>query len=265
VRSLPLAFALESAHRLIEAGHQEIVLSGIHIGAYGEDLPQGQGLSALIGGILRLPGTFRLRLGSIEPHQFNAELLRLFASEQRICPHLHIPLQSGSDQVLCAMNRTYNTKDYEALLKKVRAVRPGCAITTDVLIGYPGETGTDFMDTMDFCRQMAFARLHVFPYSKRPGTVAAGLPGQLPQKEKERRAALLGKLAHELSESYAQAHIGAKLEYLHEQEITFAGQRYHSGHSGNYLPLLLPASGPPPPGLWAVQGKECQDGFVICE
>ena len=265
VRSLPLNKALAIAQELIRAGHRELVLSGIHIGAYGEDLGSGQDLPSLIENILLLPGDFRLRLGSIEPRQFSAGLLRLYAAEQRICPHLHIPLQSGSDAVLNAMNRDYRVADYAALLKKVRTLRPGCAITTDILTGYPGEMATDFAATMDFCEQMAFARLHVFPYSKRPGTVAATLPQQIPQKEKERRAMLLGELATTLAAAYARSYIGAKLEYLYEQEIMLEGQSYYSGHSDNYLPLLLPAAGPPPAGLTITQALEYCEGYLLCE
>ncbi|MCL1906278.1 MAG: MiaB/RimO family radical SAM methylthiotransferase, partial [Clostridiales bacterium] len=213
VRSLPFREAIAGAQELISAGHQEVVLSGIHIGAYGEDLGPGQDLAALIKGILALPGKFRLRLGSIEPQQFGPELLRLWSSGQRICPHLHIPLQSGSDSVLCAMNRNYRTAGYAALLGKLRALRPGCAITTDVMTGYPGETPDDFAATLAFCKQMAFSRMHIFPYSRRPGTVAAALPHQIPRQEKERRTAFLGELAAALAAAYATGYTGAKLEY----------------------------------------------------
>jgi len=265
VRSLPLANALAEARELLDAGHRELVLSGIHIGAYGEDLGVGEDLPTLIEQLLGLSKNFRLRLGSLEPRQFSAKLLRLWQAEPRICPHLHIPLQSGSDPVLAAMNRNYRTADYAALLEELRALRPGCAITSDVMTGYPGETAADFAATLDFCAQMTFSRLHVFPYSKRPGTVAATLPQQVPQAEKAGRAALLLALGAKLAEAYARSCIGSRLEYLHEQEITLRGQTFYSGHSGNYLPLALAAVSAPPESLLMVRAKEYRDGYLLCE
>lgn len=266
VRSLPLAQALEQARQLLEAGHRELVLSGIHIGAYGEDLPPGETLPALIESILRLPGNFRLRLGSIEPQQFSANLLRLIAREQRLAPHLHIPLQAGCDKTLLAMNRHYSITDYEALLAELRALRPGLAVSTDVMVGYPGETSSDFDASFSFCLRMGFAKMHVFPYSRRSGTVAAGLSGQIPQREKTRRAALMGDLAQRMEQDYAQGFIGAQLDYLFEQETGLFGQTWQVGHSGNYLPLLLPANaGPPTPNLQMVRALEYRDGYLLCE
>ena len=263
VRSLPLKEVVAEARELVQAGHKELVLSGIHIGAYGEDLGPEHNLSSLIENILALPGEFRLRLGSIEPGQFSADLMRLWAYEQAICPHLHIPLQSGSDRVLAAMNRNYLTADYLSLLTELRGKRPNCAITSDVMVGYPGESTEDFAKTLAFCEQMAFARLHVFPYSKRPGTVAAALPNQIPNKEKERRAALLGHLANKLSFVYASSFIGAELEYLHEQQIIIQEQPYFSGHSANYLSLLLPLSPQPPSDLCMVKVQEFREGYLF--
>ncbi|MCL1975187.1 MAG: tRNA (N(6)-L-threonylcarbamoyladenosine(37)-C(2))-methylthiotransferase MtaB [Firmicutes bacterium] len=263
VRSLPQEEAVAKARELIQAGHKEVVLSGIHIGAYGEDLATGQNLATLIESILALPGEFRLRLGSIEPQQFSTELLHLWASEQRICPHLHIPLQSGSDKVLASMNRHYSSAEYAALLAKLRAKRHGCAITSDIMVGYPGESAEEFLTTLSFCEQMAFTRLHVFPYSPRPGTFAANLTQQIPRNEKQRRAALLGELAKELAAAYARSFIGEELEYLYEQKIVMQGQPYYSGHSENYLPLLLPAFGPPPIGLCTVLVWEYRDGYLL--
>jgi len=265
IRSLPLAAALAGARELLAAGHQELVLSGIHIGAYGLDLPPGENLCALIESILALGGEFRLRLGSLEPRHFSAELLRLLQQEARICPHLHIPLQSGCDRTLAAMNRTYTTADYAALLAQLRELRPRLAITTDVMAGYPGETAEDFQASLDFCAAMGFAKMHVFPYSRRAGTVAATLPQQIPHKEKTSRAALMGALAEQLAGSYASAFIGARLQYLHEQEILLDGQLYYSGHSGNYLPLALPATKAPPSGLVMVQAVEYRGGYLLCE
>ncbi|MCL1817097.1 MAG: tRNA (N(6)-L-threonylcarbamoyladenosine(37)-C(2))-methylthiotransferase MtaB [Clostridiales bacterium] len=265
VRSLALNKAVEGARQLILAGHQELVLTGIHIGAYGEDLPAGEDLLQLLEKILQIPGSFRLRLGSLEPQHFTEPLLALWAKEERICPHLHIPLQSASNKILEAMNRSYSKQDYAALRDKLRTLRPGAAITTDVMVGYPGESNSDLAETHKFCQKMAFARMHVFPYSPRPGTVAAGLPDQILPQEKKRRAALLGSLAASLAEDYAQSYVGAQLEYLYEREIEFAGQPYYCGRSANYLQLLLSASTAPPSGFVAVTAKQYRHGYLICE
>ena len=264
IRSLPLAAALAAAGELLAAGHKELVLSGIHIGAYGQDLPAGENLCALIESILALGGDFRLRLGSLEPRHFNAELLQLLQREERICPHLHIPLQSGCDRTLAAMNRNYSAADYAALLAQLCVLRPRLAVTTDIMVGYPGETEDDFAAGLDFCANMGFSKIHVFPYSRRRGTVAAALPLQVPHKEKARRAAVMGALAERLAAEYARAFIGERLDFLYEQEILLEGRRYYSGHSGNYLPLAIAAAGPPP-GLVMARAVEYSGGYLLCE
>lgn len=243
VRSLPLDEALQQAGRLLVAGHQEIVLSGIHIGAYGEDLPPGQNLAALVRGILALAEgkIFRLRLGSIEPQQFSEELLALIGSEQWICPHLHIPLQSGCDTVLRSMNRHYDTDTYATLVARLRELRPGLAITSDLIVGFPGESAAHFEQSCQFIQQIGFAGLHVFPYSPRQGTPAATMPQQVPEDQRKQRAARLTAIARTLSEHYMDQVCAAqpKLDFLYEQQLMIDGKQYSLGHSGNYLNLLL--------------------------
>ncbi|MGI5891591.1 MAG: tRNA (N(6)-L-threonylcarbamoyladenosine(37)-C(2))-methylthiotransferase MtaB [Bacillota bacterium] len=239
VRSLPIDEAVQQASLLLAQGHREIVLSGIHIGAYGQDLP-GANLFLLIDNLLQLPGDWRLRLSSIEPQQLDDKLLDLLAKNKKICPHLHIPLQSGSDKILLAMGRKYDTRKYAALLHKLRAINPFIAITSDIMVGYPVETEQDFAESYDFCRAMKFAGLHIFPYSRRQGTPAAQLCNQVQPNIKERRVASLSALAQEMATLYGQSFIGKELFLLLEQKAAINGRDYWYGHSENYLPLYLP-------------------------
>ncbi len=239
VRSLPLPEVVEQAQALLAADHKEIVLTGIHIGAYGQDLP-GIDLQLLLQQLLALPGDWRLRLGSLEPQQIDERLIKLVAGNDKICKHLHIPLQAGSDKILAAMGRHYDTAFYAELLQRLRASVPDIAITSDVMVGYPGESEKDFADSYDFCRNMAFAGLHIFPYSPRQQTVAATLSQQVPAAIKENRAACLAALAQDLASAYGSAFVGRKLHLLLEQKVKIDEREYWQGHSENYLPLYLP-------------------------
>ncbi len=236
VRSLPLTEAVAQAQDLIASGHQELVLSGIHIGAYGQDLPPGQDLPALIGAICGLPGLLRLRLGSLEPHQFSRDLLHTLEREPKLCPHLHIPLQSGCDRTLTAMGRRYTAADYARLLRDLRQRLGDPAITSDVMVGYPGESQADFAASRDFCQEMGFAALHVFPYSRREGTPAAQAPGQLPQAVKAERAGELTAAGEAMTQAYISRYLGQTLTLLAEE----IEDGYSKGHSGNYIMLYLP-------------------------
>jgi threonylcarbamoyladenosine tRNA methylthiotransferase MtaB len=225
--------------RLAAFGFSEVVLTGIHLGSYGRDLPVPVTLTALLRLCLEVPGLARIRLSSIEPVEVTGELLALMAAEPRLCPHLHIPLQSGSDRVLRAMNRPYTTFDYRALVERSRALVPALAVTTDVIAGFPGETLEDFAATAALLREAGFSRLHVFPYSPRPGTPAAGLPGQVPRAERDRRAGELIAIGKELSAAFHQEMVGRKVEVLVE------GSDEREGLTANYVRVVLPA---PPAG-----------------
>ncbi|NLF79918.1 MAG: tRNA (N(6)-L-threonylcarbamoyladenosine(37)-C(2))-methylthiotransferase MtaB [Clostridia bacterium] len=266
VRSLPLDQAVEQARRLTAAGHAELVLSGIQIGAYGQDLGAGQDLPALIRALLGLPGLPRLRLGSIEPQYLSEQLLQMLGSEPRLCAHLHLPLQSGSDRILAAMGRSYTTAEFLDLVNRLRALRPDIAITSDAIVGFPGESEADFAATADFLRRLNAARLHIFPYSRRSGTAAAALPGQISQAEKERRAALLADLGREQAAAFSRRFIGQELDLLPEQSVIVAGQHYLRGHSGNYVTLLLPwQAAEIPAGLLRVRGVDLAGQGLVVE
>ncbi len=267
VRSLPQAQAIAQGAELIAQGHKEIVVSGVHIGAYGRDLQDGSSLPGLIAGLTALPGLYRLRLGSIEPQQFTPEILQMLAEEDKICRQLHIPLQSGCDRTLAAMGRKYRTAEYARLLENLRKICPEMAITTDIMVGYPGETEADFGQSQSFCREMGLARMHVFPYSQRPGTPAATAEGQLSREEKKSRAAQMGQTAAQLAQCYGERFIGRELVLLAEQTEQVAGVAYLTGHSDNYLRLLLPAGQAPlcqPGDLLSVTGKRwAGDGLIV--
>lgn len=239
IRSLAMADAVSQARKLLQQGHKEIVLSGIHIGAYGSDLPKEEHLPQLIRNLLALPGLSRLRLGSIEPQQFDIELMQLIGQEPRICPHLHIPLQSGSDRILTLMGRHYDTQAYAELIAELRARREGIAFTTDLIVGFPGESEADFAATCQLLEKLDLADMHIFPYSRRSGTPAAEMAGQLSQALKAKRAEIVSQLAARKTQEYASSFIGKTLDLLPEEIVSIEGKRYLSGHSNNYLPLLL--------------------------
>lgn len=265
VRSLPLEQALDEARRLVEAGHLELVLTGIHIGAYGTDLPEGEDLPRLLWELCALPGLLRLRIGSVEPQQFSDALIDTLAGLDKLCPHLHIPLQSGCDRTLAAMGRRYDTATYARLLERLRGRLGDVAFTSDVMVGYPGETEADFQASQAFCRDCGFADLHVFPYSRREGTPAAIAPEQVPQGQKAERAARLAETAAAGKLAYSQRYLGKTLRMLAEEEVELEGRAWLRGHSGNYLPLYLPReTAPGAARVLLVQGQETfSDGLMV--
>ena len=265
VRSLPQEEAVEQARRLLEQGHQEIVLSGIHVGAYGKDLNEPDALPRLIKSLCALPGLLRLRLGSIEPQQFTPALLDLLAGEPKLCPHLHIPLQSGCDRTLTEMGRRYDTAFYAELLADIRSRMDDPAVTTDVMVGFPGEAEADFLSSRDFCAACGFADLHIFPYSRRSGTPAAARRDQLRQAEKARRAAVLAEVAEASAKEYARRWQGRPLDLLVEEKVQLDGKTYLRGHSANYLTLLLPDDGAEAPLRRVVITGRTADGLTVRE
>lgn len=234
---------LAEAQKLVEEGYREIVLTGIHTGAYGQDRPGGPGLAELVERISRIPGLLRLRLSSVEPLDVTEELLSVMASKPNICRHLHIPLQSGDDEVLARMRRHYDTAWFRRLVKKVREVLPGVAITTDIMVGFPGETEEQFWHTYNFVREMKFSRLHVFKYSPRPGTPAASFPDQVSAEVKEERSRRMIMLGEELARAFAASHLGMTVTVLVEEKLTGdSGGDFLTGLTDNYLRVTFPAT-----------------------
>ena len=216
VKSRELSAVAREMHLLTEAGFHEVVLTGIHLGAYGIDLAARPTLADACRTALAEAGLRRLRLGSLESVELSHDLLELMRTEPRFAAHLHLPLQAGSDTVLRAMNRHYTTGQFAQLLADVRAAVPGVAISTDIIVGFPGETEEDFAAGLDFVRQMGFARMHVFPYSARRGTPAARRTDQVPPMVRKERAARMQALAEELAEAYHRSVLGSAAEVLFE-------------------------------------------------
>jgi threonylcarbamoyladenosine tRNA methylthiotransferase MtaB len=211
----------------VATGYQEVVLTGTEIGAYSyEDL----NLSRLLERILNETDIPRLRLSSLQPPEITKNLIGQWHNA-RMCPHFHLSLQSGSDAVLRRMRRRYDTADYRRAVDLIRASVPGVAVTTDVIVGFPGETDAEFRETHDFCREMRFARIHVFPFSPRPGTAAADMPKKVPATVKKERSQLMLALAEESARNFRQELLGKTLKVLWEQQ---AGGVW-SGLTGNYI------------------------------
>jgi threonylcarbamoyladenosine tRNA methylthiotransferase MtaB len=256
-RSRPPEEVAREVGRLVEAGFKEVVLTGIHLGAWGLDLePPGRSLSDLVREVLDVPGLARLRLSSIEPLEVTGALVDLMASDRRVCRHLHLPLQSGSDAVLEKMNRPYTAGEYLAVVERVRARVPLLGLTTDVMVGFPGETDEDFERTLEVVRRARFSRLHVFRFSRRPGTPAADLPGQVPTPVKKARSEELIRLGRHLGRDFRESLIGRTLEVLVERlvapgegegltdnyvRVRFRGPR---ARPNEIVPVLLEEAGP---------------------
>jgi len=218
VRSRPPEEVVDEVGRLVANGYLEVVLTGIHLGAYGTETGGAWGLLALLERLVAVPGLRRLRLSSLEPREASGELAELVASSPVVCPHFHIPLQSGDDAILRAMNRRYSAADYLARLEAIRERIDEPAITTDIIVGFPGETDAQFRSTVEVARRAAFSRVHVFPYSDREGTAASGMAGKLPPETVgERREEMLA-VACDLAEAYHRRFVGRTVSPLVETQ-----------------------------------------------
>jgi threonylcarbamoyladenosine tRNA methylthiotransferase MtaB len=231
-RSLPPAEVLDRIADLARTGYREVVLTGIHLGAYGRDLTPPSQLTALVRSGVERRALERLRLSSIEPREVTAEMIALIGSSDVICRHLHIPLQSGDDGILAAMGRNYSAVFFDRLIRDIHAAVPGIAIGIDVMAGFPGETPEAFSNTLPL------AYLHVFPYSPRPGTPAAAMPGQVPEGEKKKRAEILRKTGRLKREAFAAGFIGTPLKVLIETR-TDRASGLPVGFSDNYIPVAV--------------------------
>ena len=243
VRSRSLESIRAEVGKLTAAGYQEVVLIGIHLGCYGQDRQDGTTLYDAVRAALSVPALRRLRLGSLESVEVEPRLLDLMQQDPRFCPHLHLPLQSGCDKVLRDMHRPYDTVKFAALLQDIRAKVPGIAITTDVIVGFPGETDGDFAATCDFVRQCRFAKMHIFPYSMRQGTPAAERKDQVPDPVKKERAEALAAIDRAMQQAYFADNVGRTVRVLVEQPVRGRdGEDPHKveGLAGNYVRVELP-------------------------
>lgn len=227
---------MEQVKAIVEQGYTEIVLTGVHLGAYGADLEPASSLSKIVRTITEVQGLKRVRISSVDPNEIDDELIELVAESPKVCRHLHIPLQSGSDQILEKMRRRYRTSDFRHIVNAVRKHVPEIAVTTDVIVGFPGETPELFAETHAFLTEMQLAKLHVFKYSPRAGTPAAGYPNQVSSQEKEKRSRALIALSDQMSERYQSRFVGKTVQVLVEREIN---GRLH-GHTDNYIHVSFP-------------------------
>lgn len=238
VRSRHPKSALNEVKNLVQMGVQEIVLTGIHLGAYGQDLAAEMNLVELIKMFLPIQGLKQIRLSSLEITEVTDELISLLVDEPQLCPHLHLPLQAGSDLILKMMNRPYTKGQFASRVEKIRDLLPDLAITTDVMVGFPGETAALFQETYDFVQKIAFSQLHVFKYSARPGTRAAKFDSQLSKEVKDQRSQELRRLGDELSYRYRKRFLGQTLPVLVETERDqMTGML--TGITPNYLRVYL--------------------------
>ena len=234
VRSLPLPAAVAQAEKLARDGYREIVLTGIEISSWGHEFRDGTGLIDLVEGVCRAAPELRVRLGSLEPRTITEDFCRRAAALPNLCPHFHLSMQSGCDGVLKRMNRKYDTARYYESVTLLRGFFDRPAITTDLIVGFPGETEEEFTATLEFVEKCAFSAMHIFPYSRRTGTPAAKMADQVPNAVKEERAARAGALAARLKAAYLEQWVGASLPVLFEEEKDGLWR----GHAPNYVEVM---------------------------
>ena len=230
VRSLPKVEAVAQTHRLREEGYRELVITGIEISGWGHDLKNGETLIDLLEAVSEAAGDMRLRLGSLEPRTITEDFCRRAARLPNLCPHFHLSMQSGCDDTLRRMNRKYDTARFYESVSLLRQYFDRPAITTDLITGFPGETEEEFAQTLAFIERCGFAAMHIFPYSVRPGTKAAAMPGQCIAAVKEQRAARAAETAERMKQAYLRDCVGQTYPVLFEQEKN----GLYVGHAPNY-------------------------------
>lgn len=232
VRSKAFNSCIMEASDLVISGHKEIVLSGIHTGQYNSD---NKRLYELINRLSEIDGLERIRLSSVEIVELDEGMLDIIKNNNKFVSHLHIPLQSGCDKTLKDMNRRYDTKFFEDMVNKIRSLRPDIALSTDVIVGFPGETDEDFEESYNFCKKIGFSKIHVFPYSDRNGTVASRMSNKVPGNIKKERVHKLIDLSNELEKEYVNKFINKEVKLLVEEEK----DGYYYGFTDNYIPIKI--------------------------
>ena len=240
IRSAPIPLAVEQARRLEAEGYREIVVTGIEVAGWGRDLPGKPPVWQLICAVCRAVPDLRIRLGSLEPRIVTEEFCRELAGLPNLCPQFHLSMQSGCDAVLARMKRKYDTAGYAESLTRLRTWFPDCAVTTDMIVAFPGETEEEFRQSLRFIRACRFADMHIFPYSRRPGTPAADMPGQLGNAVKEQRSRAAIAAAAEMSADFRRALIGTRQAVLVEG---MEGE-FSVGHAPNYVKVYIPGQCP---------------------
>ncbi len=236
LRSRSIASIKREVGKLLQDGFQEIVLTGIHLGAYGKELAEPVDLTEAVETVLSFPELHRVRLGSLESIECSPTLIQLMQKDTRFARHLHLPLQAGDDEILQKMNRAYKGEDYVRLTKGIIAAVPDIAISTDIIVGFPGETEAQFQRTIEIVEALPLAKIHVFPYSPRRGTPAATMPEQVAEQEKKKRVHRLQEIAHKKEREFAERFLGREMEVLWEQRHN----GFITGHTSNYLKVCIP-------------------------
>ena len=244
VRSRNIESVLKEVHSLAEKGYKEVVLTGIHLSSYGVDFPEEkkETLLSLIRAVHEIEGIQRIRLGSLEPGIVTREFAEGIAALPKVCPHFHLSLQSGCDETLERMNRRYRSGEYRERCELLREVYGNPALTTDVIVGFPQESEEEFQKSYDFVAGIHFYETHIFKYSRRQGTKAAAMDGQLTEAEKARRSEKMIEMHHRHASDYEKSMIGKELEVLIEEEYTNDGRTWYLGHSREYIKTAVPKS-----------------------
>lgn len=237
VRSKPLEALREEVEALAANGYREIVLTGINLSAYGQEL--GLHLCDAVEAAATPEGILRVRLGSLEPEQLSLSVIHRLSQQAKLCPQFHLSLQSGCNETLSRMNRHYTTDEYRVIVQNLRNAFENAAITTDIMVGFPGETEAEFATSLAFVKEIAFARAHIFPYSRRPGTKAYRAPDQLPKKIKMQRAKQMAQAASETRLAFYQTQLGKNEPVLFEQAIR---PGVYFGYTANYTPVQVPST-----------------------
>lgn len=239
VRSRRLSDIVAEAGRLAENGYQEVVLTGIHLDSYGTDLEEHENLLTVIQEIAKIDGIKRIRLGSLEPRIMTEEFVAGLAAEEKLCPHFHLSLQSGCDATLKRMNRRYSAEEFHQCCERLRRHFDDPALTTDVIVGFPGETEEEFTATVEFLKDICFYETHVFKYSRRKGTKADRMPDQIPEQIKNQRSDVLLALTEKNSGEYRKKLLGRTVKVLLEEESTIGGTTYLAGHTREYVKVAV--------------------------
>jgi threonylcarbamoyladenosine tRNA methylthiotransferase MtaB len=234
VRSKPIDELEKEIHEIAANGYKEIVLTGINLSAYGQDI--GLHLCDAVEAACTPPTIERVRLGSLEPEQLSEPVIARLSRQKKLCPQFHLSLQSGCDETLKRMNRHYDAQEYRTIVYNLRQAFPNAAITTDMMVGFPGETNEEFQKSLDFAKEIGFSKVHVFAYSRRPGTVANDAPDQIVQSVKEQRSHLLIKATQETKQSFFKAQLGLTEPVLFERECS---QGIYEGYTENYTPVKV--------------------------
>lgn len=237
VRSRELPDVLQEIRTLAKSGYREVVLTGIHLSSYGVD--NGESLLHLIEAVHELEGIERIRLGSLEPRIVTDAFAKRLSELPKICPHFHLSLQSGCDTVLSRMNRRYDTAEYEVGCALLRRYFEHPAITTDVIVGFPGETDEEFETTERYLERIHFYEMHIFQYSRRAGTKAAAMPDQVPEAVKKERSEKLLALGHRMSGEFRRYYLGRQVTALLEEEFLYDGKRYYTGYTKEYVKVAV--------------------------